>query len=77
MNAEQVRQIIAAHIEGAQIKVIGGDGKFEATVISENFRGLDTISRHRLVYAAVNREIAGGAIHALSILARTPDETNG
>ncbi len=76
MNSEQVRQIISGHIEDATVTVTGGDGKFEATVISGNFRGLNTVSRHQLIYAAVNREIADGAIHALSIRAHTPEETS-
>ena len=74
MDSEQVRQLISTRIDGAEVTVAGGDGKFEVTVVSEKFRGLDTISRHQLVYAAVNREIADGAIHALSIRAHVPGE---
>ena len=74
MNAAQVQQIISAHIEGASVAAVGADGKFEVTVVSDGFRDLDTVSRHRMVYAAISREIADGAIHALSIRAYTPEE---
>lgn len=78
MNDEQIRRTIATqitgHIEGAVVSVAGGDGKFEAAVVSERFDGLDTVSRHQLVYAAVKREIESGVVHALSIRALTPQE---
>ena len=74
MDSEQVRRLIAKRIGDATVEVVGCDGKFEATVVSEKFRDLDTISRHQLVYAAVNHKIADGTIHALSIRARTFDE---
>lgn len=78
MDDEQLRRTVATritgHIEGAVVSVAGGGGKFEATVVSERFDGLDAVSRHRLVYAAVKQEIESGAVHALSIRARTPQE---
>jgi acid stress-induced BolA-like protein IbaG/YrbA len=43
-------------------------------VTSEVFAGLTTIKRHKLVYAAVNNEIASGELHALTIVAKTPAE---
>lgn len=75
---EEIRRIIAerigAQIEGAAVSVAGGAGKFEATVVSERFDGLDPVGRHQLVYAAVGREIESGMVHALSIRALTPQE---
>jgi len=54
---------------------VTGDGsKFEAHVVSDNFDGLSTIKRHKLVYAALDEHIKSGAIHALSIKAYTPAE---
>ena len=78
MDDEQIRCTIAtqivAHVEGAVVSVSGGGGKFEATVVSERFDGLDPVARHRLVYAAVEPEIKSGVVHALSIRAFTPQE---
>jgi BolA family transcriptional regulator, general stress-responsive regulator len=51
----------------------GGAGHFAALVVSEKFRGLNLVQRHRLVYQAV-ADLMPGEIHALSIQAHTPDE---
>ena len=46
---------------------------FTVRVTSPVFNGLTRVARHRLVYDAVRTLIAEG-IHALEIVARTPDE---
>ena len=48
-------------------------GHFSVQVVSAAFRGLSSIQRHRLVYAAV-ADLMGRGIHALSITALTPEE---
>jgi BolA family transcriptional regulator, general stress-responsive regulator len=48
-------------------------GHFRVRVVSECFRGLTRVARHRLVYQAVG-EIMGRGIHALAVDARTPEE---
>ena len=55
--------------EGAR----SGGGHFRVTVVAEAFRGRSQLERHRLVYAAL-APLMSGAVHALNILARAPDE---
>ena len=74
MTPEQIQQLIATGMPGARVEVSGGDGKFVANVTSDEFEGLTPIKRHKLVYACVNDEIASGALHALTIVAKTPAE---
>ena len=74
MTRDQIQQLIASHMPNAAVEVTGGDGKFVANVTSEDFTDLTTIKRHKLVYAAVNDEIASGELHALTIIAKTPAE---
>jgi BolA family transcriptional regulator, general stress-responsive regulator len=50
-----------------------GGGHFRVTLVSEAFRGRSRLERHRLVYAAV-APLMQGAVHALNIVARTPEE---
>ena len=76
MTPEQIQQLIAAGMPGAEVEVSGGEGKFVANVVSDAFEGLMTIKRHKLVYACVNDEITSGALHALTIVAKTPAEVN-
>jgi BolA protein len=48
-------------------------GHFRVTLVAEAFRGRSQIERHRIVYSAV-AGLMGRDIHALNILARTPEE---
>src|SRR5258708_3405644 len=50
-----------------------GGGHFRVTVIADAFRGRTLIQRHRLVSEAV-APLMGDAVHALNIVARTPEE---
>ena len=50
-----------------------GGGHYRVHIVSERFAGLATMARHRLVYDALGT-LMNGAIHALSITARTPAE---
>ena len=79
MDAATIRELIEtgfakAGLPGARVEVQGADGvHFEATVVSEAFRGKLPLARHRLVYATLG-ELMGGAIHALQLKTLTPDE---
>ena len=48
-------------------------GHYRVTLVTDAFRGRSQLERHRLVYAAVS-PLMSGAVHALNIVARTPDE---
>lgn len=74
MTPEQIQQLIQQQMPEAQVTVTGEEGKFTAEVISDAFDGLTTIKRHKMVYAGVNDEITSGALHALTIVAKTPAE---
>jgi BolA protein len=53
----------------------GSGGHFSVRLVSVRFRGCPPLERHRLVYAAV-APLMGAGIHALSIVASTPEETH-
>ena len=48
-------------------------GHYTVRLISERFKGLSRVARHRLVYDAL-RDLMQQGIHALVIDARSPDE---
>ena len=74
MDAETIQKLIETGLSGARAQVQGDDGvHFEATVVSEAFRGKLPLARHRLVYATLG-DLMGGAIHALALKTVTPDE---
>ena len=74
MTPEHIQQKIIQGMPEAEVSVTGAEGKFTAQVVSEQFAGLTPIKRHKLVYACVNDDISSGALHALTIVAKTPQE---
>lgn len=74
ISNEEVSQLIKDGIQDALVTVDGDGYKYETTVISASFEGLNTLKRHKAVYAAVDSAITSGALHALTITAKTPDE---
>jgi BolA protein len=48
-------------------------GHFRVSLVASAFSGRSQLERHRLVYAAV-APLMGQGVHALSILARSPEE---
>jgi BolA protein len=48
-------------------------GHYRVTLVADAFRGRSQLERHRLVHAAV-APLFQGAVHALNIAARSPDE---
>jgi BolA protein len=61
-------QLHEGHAGAAQ----GGQSHFRVTVVSEVFRGMPSVARHRLIYGAVDDLMKSG-IHALAIEALCPD----
>ena len=51
----------------------GGESHFRVVLVAEAFAGRSRIERQRLVYRALD-ELMQDEIHALAIVARTPDE---
>ncbi len=75
MNPEEVARLIRAGLPGAEVEVRSDDGThFAARVIAREFAGKRSLARHQLVYRALGEHV-GRAIHALSIEALTPEES--
>jgi BolA protein len=53
----------------------GGGGHYRLAIVSPRFSGCGTMQRHRLIYEALG-PMMRGEIHALSIKALAPDETD-
>ncbi len=74
MTPEKIQQLIQQGMPSASVDVSGGEGKYIAQVVSDDFNQLSLIKRHKLVYACVHDEIASGELHALTIIAKTSAE---
>ena len=74
MRPQDIQQLIAASLPGAEVDVAGDDGvHFACTVVYAGFGGLSPVKRHQLVYKALGDSFQG-ALHALSIQTHTPEE---
>ena len=74
ISNEDVVALIEKGIPEAKVTVDGDGYKYETTVISDTFEGLNTLKRHQAVYAAVDSAITSGDLHALTIHAKTSSE---
>lgn len=73
MKAEDIRRLIEAGIPDAKVRVVGEDGvHFEATVASEQFRGMTTVKQHQMVYRTLGARM-GTDIHALALKTCVPE----
>ena len=52
-----------------------GESHFRLVIVSERFNGLQKVTRQRMVYDLLERELHD-RIHALSMKTLTPDEAN-
>lgn len=60
-----------SHHHAGHAGAAGGHSHFRVRIVSEAFRGVSTVARHRLVYAAVG-DMLETDIHALAIEALPP-----
>ena len=69
----EVRDDSAAHAGHAGAR--DGGGHFMVRIVASAFSSLSRLERHRMIYAALG-ELMPKDIHALSIIACSPDEQN-
>jgi len=77
INPSEIQRLIVAALPGATVNVrdlTGGGDHYEIEIVSGAFEGLPTLQRHRLVHAPL-RDVLGGALHAVALRTRTPNET--
>ena len=74
MDSEQVKSLIEAGFDDCEVIVEGGDSKYQVTVVSEAFSGLNPVKQQQLVYACLNEHIKDGSIHAVTMKLHTLEE---
>ena len=78
MQAHQIEALIRAAFPTAKISIddLAGDGNhYAATVVAEEFRGLNRVKQHQMVYAALKGKMDGaaGELHALALTTKAPE----
>ena len=77
LSAENVEVIDESHLHAGHAGARSGGKHFRVTVIAAAFAGKSPIARHRMVNDALREQLSSGAIHALALTTRTPDESAG
>ena len=74
ITKESLISYIHKAIPGAQVTVVDKTGTldhFGIRVVSDVFRGMAMLDRHRLIYQALNEPMRDGRIHAIEIKTET------
>lgn len=74
MNADQIRDLIAANLSCEYITLDGDGRHWYATIVSNEFEGKRAIQRHQRVYATLGTKMQTNEVHALSMKTYTPTE---
>ncbi|EKF74184.1 toluene-tolerance protein [Alcanivorax hongdengensis A-11-3] len=74
MNPEEVKALVEAGFEDADVAVEGGGDRFQIRVVSTAFEGMMPVKKQQLVYATINEQIKSNTIHAVQIITFTPAE---
>lgn len=78
IEAHEIEALIKETFPSAEVKIddLAGDGNhYAATVVAEEFRGLNRVKQHQLVYAALKGKMDGnhGDLHALALTTKAPE----
>jgi BolA protein len=71
---DAIELIDESHLHAGHAGARDGKGHFRVRIVSKEFAGLRPLQRHQLVYRALG-EMLQTDIHALNIVALTPDES--
>ena len=74
MRPEELMARIRTVLPDARVELCGADCSFELQVVSERFTGQTQVARQRMLLGVFAAELSSGALHALTIRARTPTE---
>ena len=58
----------------AEISFDGGDCNSKVLIVSEQFEGLSSLQRHKLVLSVLKEYFKSGELHALSLNTKSPSE---
>ena len=71
---EEIKERLEGEFPDSKIAIELDGNRAGVLVVSDEFEGLSRVKRQQRVYGCLNDYIQSGAIHAVSITAKTPDE---
>ena len=70
-----VAQFLRSKFPEAEISFDGEDCNSRLLIVSNEFEGLNTLQRHKIVLNALKEQFQTGELHALSLITKSPSET--
>jgi len=67
-------QFLRSKFPEAEISFDGEDCNSKVLIVSNDFEGLNTLQRHKLVLGVLKEQFQTGEIHALSLITKSPSE---
>ena len=69
-----ITQFLKSQFPEADISFDGEDCDSTVVIVSEQFEGLNTLQRHKLVLGSLKDHFQSGELHALSLRTKSPSE---
>ncbi len=76
LQPEELDVVDDSHRHAGHAGARDGRGHFQVRILSRRFAGKRTVERHRMVYAALG-SLMQTDIHALGLVALSPDDSKG
>ena len=69
INTSEIEALIKAALPTAKVTVSGDGPPFAASIEAEEFKGLNRVQQHKLVYSTLKNKMEGssGELHALAL----------
>ena len=71
-----ITELLKSQFPEADISFDGEDCNSKVLIVSEQFEGLTSLQRHKLVLGALKDHFQSGQLHALSLSTKSPSELN-
>jgi acid stress-induced BolA-like protein IbaG/YrbA len=71
-----ITEFLKSQFPEADISFDGEDCNSKVLIVSEQFEGLTSLQRHKLVLGALRDHFQSGQLHALSLSTKSPSEMN-
>lgn len=72
MNPAEIVSMIKSELPDAEVHPEGEGCNFKITVISSEFAGKTMLQQHQRVNKILSPSLASGALHAVTLITRTP-----
>ena len=69
-----ITQFLKSKFPEAEISFDGEDCNSKVLIVSNEFEGLNTLQRHKLVLSVLKEQFQTGELHALSLNTKSPSE---